>query len=1452
MRIVIDLQGAQSSGSRNRGIGRYSLSLAQAIVRNRGEHEVFIALNGFFSDTIEPIRAQFDQWLPQENIRVWHAVGPVSHIDGANNWRRKVAEYTREAFLATLSPDILYVTSLFEGLIDNAVTSIGLLTKTVPTAVTLYDLIPLINRSPYLDNPVVELWYESKLDQIRRSGLLLAISESSRQEGINYLGFPEERSVNVGTAADPQFQQVDIGIATEQTVRERYGLLRPFVMYTGGIDHRKNIEGLIRSYALLPHSLRKKHQLAIVCSVQPETRRLLAALAAQHGLNAEDVILTGFVPEDDLIALYHLCKTFIFPSWHEGFGLPALEAMSCGAAVIAANTSSLPEVVGREDALFNPYDDKAIAKKIQQVLTDDAYREELSQHGLEQAQKFSWDESARLVIRAFEKFNADNIETHQSFLKSASRPKLAYVSPLPPERTGIADYSAELLPELARYYDIDVIVSLEVIANPWIKENCLVRTVEWFESHSDIYDRVIYHFGNSPYHQHMFGLLEKIPGIVVLHDFFLGHVATHLDGLEDKKFSGFLAKALYQSHGYKAVYERFQTENVWDLAWKYPCNKIVIDNAQAVIVHSDNSKRLAHDWYGQRAAEKWSVIPLLRIPVQKKDRTQARNELGIPLDAFVVSSFGLLGPSKQNQQLLDAWLQSPLRNDERCFLVFVGENDCGSYGAELMAAIHNNGISHRVKITGWADVLKFRQYLAATDVAVQLRTLSRGETSAAVLDCMNYGLATIVNANGSMADLPKDSVCMLRDEFQIADLSMALENLWRDGVYRDSLGQMAREVIHMYHAPRSCADQYFHVIEKYSRSSQIAKSHLANAISKIDPFLHSDQELIDVAKCIAQNKNVYGNNQLFLDVSVLVQCDAKSGIQRVVRSILWELLTNPPNGFRVEPVYAIPGQLGYNYARKFILGFLGSSDCLLDDEPLEAFPGDIFLGLDLAHYAIEQQAEFFVYLKQVGVEAYFVVYDLLPVLTPCVFPDGVSAAHQKWLTSLAQSDGVICISRAVADEMMEWLNVFGPKRLRPLKLGWFHLGADVAGSIPSTGLPSNIDEIAKALSCRPTFLMVGTIEPRKGQKQAIDAFDLLWANGIDVNLVIVGKMGWNMELFMEKLRNHPENSLRLFWLDGISDEYLEKIYAISSCLIAASEGEGFGLPLIEAAQHNLPIIARDIPVFREVLGEHGFYFDGGEPSTLSESLREWLVLHNAGQTPQSVNMPWLTWKESTKKLLDVMLGGQWYQQWMPDEVPRFWGGDSRLGTQVGKRMGRDIVSTGQAGYLIFGPYIPMAAGSYKVLIRGEIGGNGVAGAHMDVAVDQGRVILGESTLVNSAQDGCIIALPITLDKPCSDLEVRVWVNDASQLRISLVEVAPWQDEPTDLQQNTQAMSIAAAAIEHARDAVEFETEEALDELAESPVLVQSESVPKPSAVQVRPQSASGERNPAKTKRKKKR
>jgi glycosyltransferase involved in cell wall biosynthesis len=252
------------------------------------------------------------------------------------------------------------------------------------------------------------------------------------------------------------------------------------------------------------------------------------------------------------------------------------------------------------------------------------------------------------------------------------------------------------------------------------------------------------------------------------------------------------------------------------------------------------------------------------------------------------------------------------------------------------------------------------------------------------------------------------------------------------------------------------------------------------------------------------------------------------------------------------------------------------------------------------------------------------------------------------LQAISTFDGAIGISRAVADDLAVWLSETGlaQRDRRPFRIGTFHLGADVGSSAPSLGLRPDAKRTLRQLRARPTFLMVGTVEPRKGYLQAIDAFSLLWNEGVDVNLVIVGKEGWpsladdmrrDIPETVHRIRTHRERKKRLFWLDGISDEYLEKIYAASTCLIAASYGEGFGLPLIEAAQHKLPIMARDIPVFREVMGEHAYYFGAESPESLALDIQSWLTLHAADQHPKSTSLPPLTWRESALQLCNAIL-----------------------------------------------------------------------------------------------------------------------------------------------------------------------------------------------------------------------
>ena len=439
------------------------------------------------------------------------------------------------------------------------------------------------------------------------------------------------------------------------------------------------------------------------------------------------------------------------------------------------------------------------------------------------------------------------------------------------------------------------------------------------------------------------------------------------------------------------------------------------------------------------------------------------------------------------------------------------------------------------------------------------------------------------------------------------------------------------------------------VLEQADQKNDISRGKLSNEqlyraliseVSKLQkPPSQGDPKLTELVNSIAASCGF--KQQLLVDISELVLRDVRSGIQRVVRSILSQLLQNPPDPYEVIPIYW--DGACYRQANRFISTLLphffsNAAKGETVDSLVDVSCNDIFLGLDLTARLILGAQKTLMRFRDLGVEVYFIVYDVLLVDRPEWFSQGASQRFICWLETVSTlSTGLVCISQATAKSVKDWLLYFPPRRAECLKIDYFHLGADIEQSLPSGGLPDNAESVLAALQTAPTVLMVGTVEPRKGHTQALNAFDLLWQQGIAVNLVIVGHHGWNVAALAKQLDTHPQLGNRLFWLRGISDEYLSQVYAASTVLLAASEGEGFGLPLIEAAQRQLPIIARDLPVFREVAGNCAFYFDGEQPEQLATAIEKWLVLYRKGDIPSSAKMPWLTWSESTQQLLNTIL-----------------------------------------------------------------------------------------------------------------------------------------------------------------------------------------------------------------------
>ncbi len=228
-------------------------------------------------------------------------------------------------------------------------------------------------------------------------------------------------------------------------------------------------------------------------------------------------------------------------------------------------------------------------------------------------------------------------------------------------------------------------------------------------------------------HERLCDLLEDIPGVVLLHGFFLSEIQAHRD-LNGSKPNAWI-EALYDSHGYLAVQSRFHETDLANGLHKYPCNFDVLKKAHGIIVHSNDSVNLAQDWYNHELAHKLtSIPPPLKSPCKEINGNSTRRKLRYTKDDFVVTCFGKLNPTHKNHRLLSSWYNSKMSESSKCHLIFVGEKEEGEYGKDLLEIIKNSDSNSKVLISGWVDRETFRDYLSISDLSVQLRGFSHGET----------------------------------------------------------------------------------------------------------------------------------------------------------------------------------------------------------------------------------------------------------------------------------------------------------------------------------------------------------------------------------------------------------------------------------------------------------------------------------------------------------------------------------------------------------------------------------------------------------------------------------------------------------------------------------------------------------------------------------------------------
>lgn len=1238
MKLLTDLIPCQTQ-SRDRGIGRYTLEFTRALIDLRRDNEMVCMADPLLSDGYEELREEFTRRLPPGNFLPYFHESIPTNSAQYDIFALQAATLIRQAY-QTATPDVVLTPSLFEGYGSPEIVVPPPLSKNQGylQAVILYDLIPYIFRDHYLDpNPTIKSWYLNRLSSLQNFDLLLTISEATRQDAIKFLNLPQENVVNILGASSSNFRKIDIPPNKKFELLTRLDINRPFLFYLGGNDFRKNMSGALKAYALLPHDLINQHQL-VVNDVGDET--IFRKQARNLGLKDEDIIITGRISEDDLIMLYNLCKIFVFPSLYEGFGLPVLEAMCCGAPVLASNNSSLPEVVGRTDALFNANDPNSIATTINLALTNLDFRNELSIYGLENSKKFSWENSAKRAWQAIEDKHkhAQHRRIFTANKNKTTRPRIAFLSPLPPQQSGISEYSAQLLPYLGKFFEIDLYIepgSLQITDSN-------LRLFPTYPStelllNRDQYATAVYHHGNSPFHAHMVSLEQKFPGVVVLHDFFISHLMQNIHKPENE----FLEELDY-SHGLKSLidYQLKKSKIVWD----WPINWRVLRYARELIVHSTYHQQLLNKYYRNSWQPRLNIINQFRNVEPEVDissREKIRSKLGINKDDFVFCSFGIVSEQKMNDRIVEAlsFIKHPYY--QKCQLIFVGDCPDKVYLQNLNTKIQKFGLQDRVRITGYVKPEEYKSYLVSADAAIQLRQNSRGETSRAILDCMANGVPVIINAHGTNNDYCSDEVVKISNSASNEELCNVMVKLQKDEAFKLNIGKNGRKRIMDSHSPEMAASAYAEVIDRAIKTDDRI---ILKPIGEAPGSLISPQRLLSQSKLAAKNFSTRNKPRLLIDVSNTAFHDARSGIQRVVKSIVKTLLINDDLSLQIEPVKISDGML--IRASRFSEKILNLHEqCLGYEKEIKIQPGDSLVMLDSSWHLYDQFENIFNEIRKNGGKIITTVYDLIPIRYPSVSTDGILQIFEKWLNlAIYHSDILLCISKSTADDLEKYIidNKIIPKHR--LDVTFFHLGSDITISTNELFVNDQIKRFEHSL--QQLFLMVGTLEPRKGHLFTLEAFELLWKQGYDYVLCFAGKIGWLSDDIEHKLRSHPEIGNRLILLEDPTDAEINMCYKTATALIAASTAEGFGLPIVEAALHKTPVIASDIPVFHEVGGENVVYFSLESPNNLSQAVKFMAEMNSEERLSLAKSIKVLTWKESAAWLMDVVDGKFLYKHFI--------------------------------------------------------------------------------------------------------------------------------------------------------------------------------------------------------------
>lgn len=725
--ILVDLRGAQHHG--DRGIAAFSQNLTAALLRLAPERRWLLL---------------HDASLPAPSRK--------AELAGAAEWCTiDDAEATRI--------DAVVTTSFFPprpaGNADSLIPP-GLLAQRPRWFGVVYDLVPWLFPDRYLAREPVRRRYRAALGMLRGCDHLFGISRCTCDDVIRHAGIDPRRIHALGGDIDEAKRALmALPAADTADVPGRHGLVGPYCVSIGGGDWRKNLDALVRAFARFHHD-HPRHQLAIVCRLQPERIAGLRRLAESLGLPTRALVCTGYVPDRELVGLVRHSSMLVYPSLYEGLGLPVLEAYGCGVPVAGSATSSIGELLPPELA-FDPADPAAIAGAMRRLADDAPLAQRSREFGRSLLADRGWSRDAATMLRFIDG------ETGRPARPPGRR--LAVVAALPPAETAIAAYTVRHLQSdrwATSFYDANP--GPRPAAPAGLLPSSRVLPAEVLRAALDRghHGTVVHVLGNSGHHVKVLDTIirtRSIPGVrrlAYLHEANL--TSPFRTWLGDRFHT--LPAAEPAAGGPAWIRRAIATLPDMGRCLRFLAERT---DLEGLIVNSAACRDLIVTAIGA-LADRWTIDVAL-LPVGPIDAAATRRPG--PDDELLVGTFGIGGDGKRLECLARSVALLARRRPARLLMA----------GWNMADYARRTGLDtlRCVQICDKPDGDEMRRLMRQVHVAVQLRETTHGESSAAVAELLAAGTPLVVTGEGSFAELPPEVASFVAADCPPEALAGAIE-----------------------------------------------------------------------------------------------------------------------------------------------------------------------------------------------------------------------------------------------------------------------------------------------------------------------------------------------------------------------------------------------------------------------------------------------------------------------------------------------------------------------------------------------------------------------------------------------------------------------------------------------------------------------------------------------------